>query len=91
MVKDDLALASGVREGRIELESSIDVASTTAAVLLDVVVVNWAVFFVFVSISLAHEEVGWYPLGLTAQAELEGVLLYIVYLPAKEDLVWSFS
>ena len=91
MVKDDLALAAGVREGRIELESSIDVAPTAAAVLLDVVVVNWAVFFVFVSISLAHEEVGWYPLGLTAQAELEGVFLYIVYLPAEEDLVWSFS
>ena len=91
MVKDDLALAAGVREGRIELESSIDVAPAAAAVLLDIVVVNWAVFFVFVSISLAHEEVGWYPLGLTAQAELEGVFLYIVNLPAEEDLVWSFS
>ena len=84
-------MAAGICEGRIELESSIDVAPAAAAVLLDVVVVYRAVFFVFVSISLAHKEVSWYPLGLTAQAELEGVFLYIIYLPAEKDLVWSFS
>ena len=91
MVKNFSALAAGVREGRIELESSIDIASATAAVLLNVIVVYWAVLFVFISISLAHEEVGWDPLGLTTQAKLKGILLYIVDLPAEEDLVRSFS
>ena len=91
MVKDYSALAAGVRERRIELESSIDIASAAAAVLLNVIVVYWAVLFVFISISLAHEEVGWYPLGLTAQAKLKRILLHIVYLPSEENLVRSFG
>ena len=91
LVKDYLALAAGVREWRIELEGSIYVASTAAWVLLDVIVVNGAVFFVLVSIFLAHEEVGWDPLGLPTQAELERIFLYIIHLPAEQDFVWSFS
>ena len=91
LFKNDSALAAGVREGRIKLESSIDVASAATSILLNVIVINRAIFFVFVSICLAHEEVGWDPLGLPSEAELEGVFLYIIYLPAEEYLVWSFS
>ena len=91
LFKDDSALAAGVREWRIKLESSIDVAPAATTILLNVIVINRAVFFVFVSISLAHEEVGWDPLGLPSEAELEGVLLYIVHLPSEEDLIWCFS
>ena len=91
LVEDDFALTTAVSEGRIKLEGTIDVAPTAASVLLNVIVVDRAVLLIFVSIILVHEEVRWYPLGLPAQAQLERVLLYIVNLPAEQNLIRGLS
>ena len=79
-----LLALTGVGESRVVDESAIDVTPRAAGVSLGIVVVHGANFLHMFPICFCQEEVGWHSLRLSAQVNLEGIFLHIIFLPEEK-------